>query len=353
MFDEHKDYAEDLVHYPGRVLQSGLVTLRDLKILGGIAIGAEIVLSALGGAAAFVAWLAAFLFSLLMLKEFFARDWLKRHFLVYAVSHLLVMPLLSLMVFSFATGRWPWEAPFWFLVYAWVGFFVTFNWEVSRKIRAPEDEIEGVDTYTRVFGTYGAAWVVLLIRVIDTALVALVGWHLGLTRLVLRGPGRPVPGLPCGVFRLPAPYQPENRQADGDLRGDLHHRLRRHPGGRDRSEVGCRSMTGKLQGIASLAGWVGLILFSGCSTLSRCYIGRDQLEKSQITYDLSGPAGSIFRVQGIYRQRFELSRLAIAYDGHLDDLDASYFQDFCIGVDNVAIGSSTGPRKRRGDFETG
>lgn len=180
VFDEHKDYAEDRVHYPQRILQSGLITLRDLKILGGIAIGAEIVLSALGGAAAFTAWLAAFLFSGLMLREFFARDWLKRHFLVYATSHLLVMPLLSLMVFSFATGRWPWEAPFWFLVYAWVGFFVTFNWEVSRKIRAPEDEIEGVDTYTRVFGTYGAAWVVLLIRVIDTALVALVGWHLGL-----------------------------------------------------------------------------------------------------------------------------------------------------------------------------
>ena len=31
-------------------------------------------------------------------------------------------------------------------------------------------------------------------------------------------------------------------------------------------------MTGKLQGIASLAGWAGLILFSGCSTLSR-FIG--------------------------------------------------------------------------------
>jgi 4-hydroxybenzoate polyprenyltransferase len=181
VFDEHKDYAEDRVHYPQRILQSGLVTLRDLKILGGIAIGAEIVLSCLGGPGAFVAWLAAFLFSVLMLKEFFARDWLKRHFLVYAVSHLLVMPLLSLMVFSFATGRWPWEAPFWFLIYAWVGFFVTFNWEVSRKIRAPEDEIEGVDTYTRVFGTYGAAWIVLLIRVIDTGLVALVGWHLGLS----------------------------------------------------------------------------------------------------------------------------------------------------------------------------
>jgi 4-hydroxybenzoate polyprenyltransferase len=28
VFDEHKDYAEDCVHYPDRVLQRGLVTLR-------------------------------------------------------------------------------------------------------------------------------------------------------------------------------------------------------------------------------------------------------------------------------------------------------------------------------------
>ncbi|HEX7182673.1 MAG TPA: UbiA family prenyltransferase [Thermoanaerobaculia bacterium] len=181
VFDEHKDYAEDCVHYPQRVLQSGLITLRDLKVLGGIAIALEILLAAIRGPQALAGWILAFGFSLLMLKEFFVRDWLKRHFLLYATSHMLLMPLLSLMVFSFATGRWPWEAPAWYWVYAWVGFFVTFNWEVSRKIRAPEDEIEGVDTYTRVFGTYGAAYIVLLIRVIDTALVALVGWHLGVS----------------------------------------------------------------------------------------------------------------------------------------------------------------------------
>lgn len=181
VFDEHKDYAEDLVHYPHRVLQSGIITLNELKILGVIAIAGEITFSLIGGPAAFVSWFLAFLFSILMLEEFFVRDWLKRHFLVYAISHLLVMPLLSLMVFSFATWIWPTEVPFWYLVYSWVGFFVTFNWEVSRKIRAPEDEIEGVETYTRVFGTYGAAYIVLLIRVIDTGLVALVGWHLGLS----------------------------------------------------------------------------------------------------------------------------------------------------------------------------
>ena len=51
---------------------------------------------------------------------------------------------------------------------------------LHNTIRSPDQEIEGVDSYTRIFGTYGAARLVLLIRVIDTGLVALVGRHLGL-----------------------------------------------------------------------------------------------------------------------------------------------------------------------------
>src|SRR3954454_20740855 len=75
VFDEHKDYAEDCIHYPQRILQSGVITLRDLKVLGGACIAAEIVLSGLRGPAALAAWGAAFVFSLLMLREFFAREW--------------------------------------------------------------------------------------------------------------------------------------------------------------------------------------------------------------------------------------------------------------------------------------
>ena len=179
VFDEHKDYEEDCLHYPDRVLQRGLVTLRDLKVAGALAITTQLILVLARGPQATVAWAIAFGFTLLMLREFFAREFLKRHFLLYATSHMLVMPLLSLLVFSFATRKWPWEAPPWFAVYAFVGFFVTFNWEVSRKIRAPEEEREGVDSYTKIFGTFGAAYVVLLIRAIDTGLVAAVGHHLG------------------------------------------------------------------------------------------------------------------------------------------------------------------------------
>ena len=184
VFDEHKDYQEDCRHYPDRVLQRGLITLRDLKILGGLAIGYElgaaIVWASLVSPAPLIAVAAVLVFSLLMLKEFFIGGWLRRHFLLYATSHMLIMPLLAMIVYSYTMNRYLWEASGWYWFYAFVGFFVTFNWEISRKIRAPQDEREGVETYTKIFGTYGAAYAVLLVRIIDTGMVAVVGYYLGL-----------------------------------------------------------------------------------------------------------------------------------------------------------------------------
>jgi 4-hydroxybenzoate polyprenyltransferase len=181
IFDDHKDFEEDCKNYPNRVLQRGQITLAELKWICVLAIGLEFFFGYLAGPAAMMSVLVAFAYSVLMLKEFLVRDWLKRHFLVYVICHMLIMPLLAMIVFSFTTERYLWDAPGWFWVYSFVGFFVALNWEVSRKIRAPEDEIEGVDSYTKQFGTYGAGYLVLLIRMVDTGLVALVGLHLGLS----------------------------------------------------------------------------------------------------------------------------------------------------------------------------
>jgi 4-hydroxybenzoate polyprenyltransferase len=180
VIDDLKDYVDDCRHYPDRVLQQGIIALGTLRGLAGVAVCVEVLLGALRGWPALVAVLMVLGFSLLMRREFFLREWLRRHFLAYVTSHMLVIPLLALLVFSFTLRRYPWEAPGWFWVYAVVGFFVALNWEISRKIRAPEQEIEGVDSYTKRFGTHGAAYVVVAVRVADTALVALVGHHLGL-----------------------------------------------------------------------------------------------------------------------------------------------------------------------------
>jgi 4-hydroxybenzoate polyprenyltransferase len=185
VFDEHKDYEDDCRHYPERILQRGIVTLPELAKLGAAAIALELILSALWRPlpqpAALVSVSAALTYSVLMRYEFFVPKFLRAHFLVYAVSHMLIMPLFAMVVYGFATGRFLWQAPGWFWLYSWVGFFVTFNWEISRKVRAPEDEREGVDSYSKVFGPFGAAYLVVIIRVIDTAMVAMVGHHLELS----------------------------------------------------------------------------------------------------------------------------------------------------------------------------
>ena len=179
VFDEHKDRADDDAYHADRVLQRGLVTLRDLRVLGGIGIALEFIFAVVSGPAAFVSLAIAFVYSLLMLKEFFVGDWLKRHFIVYAVSHMMVMPLLAAVVLGFATGTHLWQAPAWFWVFAAFGFLAGMNFEVSRKMKAPDDEIDGVDSYTKILGTFTAAYAVLAMRVIDVALAAAVGLHVG------------------------------------------------------------------------------------------------------------------------------------------------------------------------------
>ena len=95
-----------------------------------------------------------------MSKEFFARRWLKKRPLTYMITHMAIMPLIDL----YATAcDWVLSQPFppkrllWFLL---VSFFNGMVIEIGRKIRAPEAEETGVETYTFLWGRNRAifAW---------------------------------------------------------------------------------------------------------------------------------------------------------------------------------------------------
>ncbi len=180
VFDEHKDYADDVVNYPHRVLSRGLITLTHLKILGGIAIAVEFACALWSGWPAVVAVTVTVAFSWVMLHEFFIRKWLKAHFIIYAIAHMLIMPLMTATIFSFTMQRPFWEAPWLFWAYAAADFFAFANWEISRKIRLPEDEIAGVDSYSKHLGLYTAGYVAMALRVLNTVLAWIVGYYLGL-----------------------------------------------------------------------------------------------------------------------------------------------------------------------------
>jgi hypothetical protein len=180
IFDDHKDYADDCRLFPERALQRGSVTLSKLACLATVAIVLEVVIAWRSGPAALTAAAIAIGFSGLMWREFFVREWLKKHFLIYATTHMLIMPLLALFVYSFSTGRYPWEADGWFLTYTILGLLHTFGAEISRKVRSPSDERNGVATYTQVLGVTGAVGVLWLLVAAQTTLSTVLGYRLGI-----------------------------------------------------------------------------------------------------------------------------------------------------------------------------
>lgn len=95
LFDEFKDAEEDARFRPYRPVPRGLVSLPELRNLG----FATALFFIAANAAAMPRMLAGIavvlLYMFLMSREFFVRDWLKRHPLVYMASHMVIMPLID------------------------------------------------------------------------------------------------------------------------------------------------------------------------------------------------------------------------------------------------------------------
>lgn len=164
VYDEHKDYELDVKNHPQRILQSGLITLNHLKALGGAAIVFQLVLSIFidkGWGAATQAWLLMFIYSALMAKEFFIGEWLEKNLVLYALSHMAIMPLIMWWIVQMGAPGLPLQP---LLMVLGALFFVSgFAFEICRKTRGPEEERNTVDSYSKIFGTRGAACVVLLL----------------------------------------------------------------------------------------------------------------------------------------------------------------------------------------------
>ncbi len=162
VFDEHKDFEADAIAHPQRVLQRGLITLRDLRLVGAVAIALQLGVSVWLDAGIGVVtlwWLAAVVWSVLMAREFFVRAWLRTHLVIYALTHIVVMAILAMWIASMGAPRAvsapaPWA-------FAMLSLFAGLAFEVARKIRAPEQEHPMADSYTQALGIAPAAGMLL------------------------------------------------------------------------------------------------------------------------------------------------------------------------------------------------
>jgi len=178
ILDEFKDFSDDARYRPYRPVPRGLVSLKSLGWLGMLAGCIQLCATALLGAAP-LAWLViVWAYAWLMRLEFLAPRWLRAHAVVYMASHMIIIPLI--LFYVVACGNVPVSAGY-LAAFAATTYFVFCVFEIGRKIRAPADEREGVDMYSRIWGLRRAvfAWLSVLAAVALLAVVSahpLAGW---------------------------------------------------------------------------------------------------------------------------------------------------------------------------------
>lgn len=159
--DEFKDAEDDARWRPYRPVPRGLVKLRELGWIGVTAgliqLAGSLWLRPLQAFLLAGAWL----YLALMSKEFFVHGWLKAHPAFYMLSHMIILPVFDIYATACdwsVAGASPHPGLLWFIAVSYLNGVVI---EIGRKIRAPEDEEEGVETYTFLWGRPGAllAWI--------------------------------------------------------------------------------------------------------------------------------------------------------------------------------------------------
>ncbi len=162
--DEFKDEEEDALYRPYRPVPRGLVSLRELGSLFVLGAIVQVGLALWLDARLLVLLLVTWTYQALMSKEFFVEKWLRGKPLTYMISHMAIMPLVDLYATStdwLAYQGYPPSGLFWFLL---ASLFNGMVIEIGRKIRSPQDEEQGVPTYSAVWGrkrALGAWWLVM------------------------------------------------------------------------------------------------------------------------------------------------------------------------------------------------
>jgi hypothetical protein len=194
-YDELKDYDTDVEINPDRPLPRGLLRHNEVKRRIERCILVEVIIfTSCGSSAGFWAIAIAIGYSLLMYKEFFIPKLIGPHLTTYATSHTVVTFFVSVAIFSALSRYSPWQHHqdvYYFGLTSWLLFNI---FELGRKTYQPSEEREGIDTYSSVWGKFGAfmlifsqaalsSYFLLQISTIDLPLMK--GWLIGSLSLLL------------------------------------------------------------------------------------------------------------------------------------------------------------------------
>lgn len=160
LYDEIKDYETDLVVNKGRPLPRGLISVPEVKKAIAICLLLELLLFFFLGTNASMVLIVAMSYSLLMYNEFFIGKWIRPHLTTYAMMHTIVTVPMGLSIFAGASGKLPHQLDvetFYFVFSSWFLFNI---FEFGRKTFASVEERNQVESYSKIFGRWGAVLLV-------------------------------------------------------------------------------------------------------------------------------------------------------------------------------------------------
>jgi 4-hydroxybenzoate polyprenyltransferase len=168
IMDEFKDYQDDLTNFPMRPLPSGRVFKKDLVALGFFCVFCVIFLS-LTSTKLLIWALLTLGFAFLMLKWFFIEDIMRKNLPLAFVTHHPIV-LFNFVYLLIACTHVDPAIDFVKAVYILPICLIFTNWEIVRKVRAPEQET-GYTTYSKIFGPRPAIVIALVLQIIFTGTV--------------------------------------------------------------------------------------------------------------------------------------------------------------------------------------
>lgn len=179
ILDEFKDYKYDNKNHPDRPVQSGKISLQELKIVGIINITALSILSLyLNPNTYFLIFIFVIFYSLLMYKEFFIQNFYEKSPLAYLISHQFIfVPTLVFLLLGMN-------------VIINIDFFLVITFliipiilvELGRKIEFRYDEKgnKTTDSYAFVWGQKKTIFATIILVLLALAIIyILYGINIG------------------------------------------------------------------------------------------------------------------------------------------------------------------------------
>lgn len=160
--DEHKDFEDDLAYRPERPVPRGLISLAELRRVAALVLLIPLAICVFLSPLSLVPLAAAIIWISAMSVEFGVKEWLRDRPVVYLISHMLVMPLLGLLAVSFAFVRLEGLPLAQLAGVAVLALFAGLVLEVGRKLWSPDEEREGVETYSKLWGARRGATILVI-----------------------------------------------------------------------------------------------------------------------------------------------------------------------------------------------